>query len=160
LSGDRDEVHRECVLGDAVTGKEIVTVAIHEILKKTRICTELTLEEAATAIGISGASFSRMENGISQVTTDRLAELASLYQLSASALVEGNIVTRPTSIDMKCLTGVVEAVQGTVNRLGVIPMGMAVGELYRLEIDHIINHPDAKFDANRHLGIIEAMFTK
>jgi hypothetical protein len=37
-------------------------------------------------------------------------------------------------------------------------MGMAVSEPYRLEIDHLINHPDAKFDANRHLGIIEAMF--
>lgn len=137
-------------------------MAIHDILKQTRIRAELTLEEAASAIGISGASFSRMENGLSRVTTDRLAELANLYQVSAAALVEGNIVTRPTNIDIACLTGVVEAVQGTVNRLGVIPspekMGMAVGELYRLEIDHIINHPKAKFDANRHLGIIEAMF--
>jgi hypothetical protein len=51
----------------------------------------------------------------------RLAELASLYQVSAPALIEGNIVTKPASIDMAYLTGVVGAVQGTVNRLGVAP---------------------------------------
>jgi hypothetical protein len=96
-----------------------------------------------------------IENGLSRVTTDRLAELTSLYQVSASALVEGNIVTKPTSIDMKCLTGAVEAVQGTVNRLGVIPspekMGMAVGELYRLEIDHIINGNAVAVDVAAHV---------
>jgi len=139
-------------------------LAIHNILRQAREQSGLTLEKAADAIGISGASFSRMENGLSKVTTDRLEVLASLYQVSASALIEGSIVTKPSTVDIDRMKAIVEAVQEVVNRLRVRPspvkMGQAVAELYRLEIEHIVENPKAEFDPNRHLGIIEAMFRK
>ena len=139
-------------------------MAIHNVLRQAREQSGLTLEKAADAIGISGASFSRMENGLSKVTTDRLEVLASLYQVSASALIEGSIVTKPSTVDIDMMKAIVEAVQEVVNRLRVRPsptkMGQAVAELYRLEIDHIVENPKAEFDPNRHLGIIEAMFRK
>jgi hypothetical protein len=37
-------------------------------------------------------------------------------------------------------------------------MAMAVAELYRLEITHIVNDFTAVFDPSRHLGIIRALF--
>ncbi len=93
---------------------------------------------------------------------DRLEMLASLYQVSASELVAGSIVTRPSTVDLDRLKAVVEAVQQVVNDQGAKPspekMAMAVSELYRLEITHIVNDPTASFDPNRHVGIIEAMF--
>jgi len=103
-----------------------------------------------------------MENGLSKVTTDRLEILAALYEVSASALVEGSIVTRPSTIDIDRLKLVVEAVQHVVNERQAHPspkkMAMAVAELYRLEITHIVNDATAEFDPSRHLGIIEVMF--
>ncbi|MEP1613940.1 MAG: helix-turn-helix transcriptional regulator [Roseobacter sp.] len=136
---------------------------VHTTLKQAREQAGLTLEKAAECIGISGASFSRMENGLSKVTTDRLEMLAALYEVSASALVEGCIVTKPSTIDMDRLKLVVEAVQRVVNQHNVQPspskMAMAVSELYRLEINHIVNDATAEFDPQRHVGIINAMFS-
>lgn len=137
-------------------------MSIHQTLKQAREHAGLTLEQAAERIGISGASFSRMENGLSKVTVDRLEVLAALYEVSASALVEGCIVTKPSTIDIDRLKLVVEAVQRVANDLKAQPspekMALAVSELYRLEINHIVNNASARFDPNRHTGIIEAIF--
>ncbi|MEL7300880.1 MAG: helix-turn-helix domain-containing protein [Pseudomonadota bacterium] len=139
-------------------------MAIHNILRQSREQAGLTLEQAADSIGISGASFSRMENGLSKVTTERLEMLAQLYGVSASALIEGSIVMRPSTVDLERLKTVVQVVQCVVNSRRVKPspekMAMAVTELYRLEIDHIVSNPKAEFDPDRHIGIIEAMFQK
>ncbi|MHA3916665.1 helix-turn-helix domain-containing protein [Halovulum sp. GXIMD14793] len=137
-------------------------MAIYQTLKQAREQAGFTLEQAAECIGISGASFSRMENGLSKVTMDRLEMLAALYEVSASALVEGSIVTKPSTIDIDRLKLVVEAVQQVVNDLQAQPspekMALAVSELYRLEINHIVNDASAAFDPARHIGVIEAMF--
>ena len=137
-------------------------MAIHTTLKQAREQSGLTLEKAAESIGISGASFSRMENGLSKVTMDRLEALAALYDVSASALVEGSIVTRPSTIDIDRLKLVVQTVQQVVNDRAAHPspekMAMAVSELYRLEITHIVNDAKAEFDPTRHLGIIQTIF--
>ncbi len=71
---------------------------------------------------------------------------------------------RPSTVDLERLKAVVQVVQSVINRKRVKPspekMAMAVSELYRLEIDHIVSDPKAEFDPNRHIGIIEAMFSK
>ena len=90
--------------------------------------------------------------------------LAALYEVSASALVEGSIVTKPSTVDIDRLKLVVKAVQQVVNDLDAQPspekMALAVTELYRLEINHIVNDAKAEFDPNRHLGIVMAMFSQ
>ncbi|MFN3130280.1 helix-turn-helix domain-containing protein [Roseibium sp.] len=137
---------------------------IHTTLRKARETAGLSLEKAAEAIGISGASFSRMETGLSKVTTERLEELAKLYQVSASALLEGSIVSNPTNVDLQRMRQVVEVVQAEVNRLKVRPspekMGLAVSEVYRIEIEHIVQDPKTEFDPARHRTIIEAIVKK
>ncbi|WP_184561564.1 helix-turn-helix domain-containing protein [Sulfitobacter undariae] len=124
----------------------------------------LSLEKAAECIGISGASFSRMENGLSKVSTDRLEMLASLYQVSASALIEGSIITMPSTVDLDRMRAVVEAVQKGIYQPRVRPspekVGIAVAEVYRMEIERIVNDPKAEFDPSRYNGLIEAMFRK
>ncbi len=143
---------------------EINRLPIFRTLRQAREQAGLSLEQAADQIGISGASFSRMENGLSKVTTERLEALASLYKVSASALIEGNIVTMPSTVDLNRMRAVVEAVQSVVNQLRVKPspekMGLAVSEIYRMEIEKIIADPKADFDPIRHTGLIEAMFRK
>lgn len=155
------EHYKKCKGGRDIAG-ETNTLPIHQTLKQAREQAGVTLEKAAELIGISGASFSRMENGLSKVTMDRLEMLAALYEVSASALVEGSIVTRPSTIDIDRLKLVVETVQKVVNDQSAHPspekMGLAVSELYRLEITHIVNDAKAEFDPTRHIGIIETMF--
>lgn len=139
-------------------------MALHKTLRQAREQAGLSLEKAAECLGISGASFSRMENGLSKVTVDRLEMLAVLYDVSASALVEGSIVTKPSTVDIDRLKLVVKAVQQVVNDLQAQPspekMALAVSELYRLEINHIVNNAKAEFDPSRHLGIVVAMFSQ
>ena len=157
------ECCKKCKDG-SVFEKETNPVAIYQTLKQAREQAGFTLEQAAECIGISGASFSRMENGLSKVTMDRLEMLAALYEVSASALVAGSIVTKPSTIDIDRLKLVVEAVQKVVNDLQAQPspekMALAVSELYRLEINHIVVDAKAEFDPTRHLGVVQAMFTK
>lgn len=152
---------KKCKTGSELEDETNI-VAIHNTLKQAREQAGLTLEKAADRIGISGASFSRMENGLSKVTTDRLEVLAALYEVSASALVEGSIVTRPSTIDIDRLKLVVQTVQQVVNDQKARPspekMAIAVSELYRLEINHIVNDAKAEFDPSRHFGIITAIF--
>ena len=122
------------------------------------------MEQAAEAVGISTASLSRMENGVSRVTTDRLAMLAGLYQVSATALLGGSIVMAPASVDLERMRAVVELVQETVIRLRMRPspkkMGLAVSEVYRVEIERMVADPNAEFDPGRHAGLIEAIVGK
>ncbi|MBB3992412.1 transcriptional regulator with XRE-family HTH domain [Sulfitobacter undariae] len=139
-------------------------MAIYQTLRMAREQAGLSLEKAAECIGISGASFSRMENGLSKVSTDRLEMLASLYQVSASALIEGSIITMPSTVDLDRMRAVVEAVQKGIYQPRVRPspekVGIAVAEVYRMEIERIVNDPKAEFDPSRYNGLIEAMFRK
>lgn len=139
-------------------------MAIYQTLREARLQAGLSLEKAAECIGISGASFSRMENGLSKVSTDRLEMLASLYRVSASDLIEGSIITMPSTVDLDRMRAVVEAVQAGVYSLRVRPspekVGTAVTEIYRMEIERIVNDPKAEFDPTRYNGLIEAMFRK
>ena len=139
-------------------------MAIYQTLREARLQAGLSLEKAAECIGISGASFSRMENGLSKVSTDRLEMLASLYRVSASDLIEGSIITMPSTVDLDRMRAVVEAVQAGVYSLRVRPspekVGTAVTEIYRMEIERIVNDLKAEFDPTRYNGLIEAMFRK
>lgn len=151
---------KKCKAGNELEN-ETNTLAIHKALKEAREHAGLSLEKAAERIGVSGASFSRMENGLSKVTMDRLEVLSALYEVSASALVEGSVVTKPSTIDIERLKLVVQTVQQVVNERAAQPspekMALAVSEIYQLEITHIVNDADAKFDPSRRLGIIEAI---
>lgn len=137
-------------------------MAIHKTLRAAREQTGMSQEDAARHLGISGASFSRMESGESAVTTDRLFRLAALYRVSAASLLEGAVVTHPTAIDLERLKLAIIEVEKIVASLGVRPspqkVADAVAELYRSEIEFIIDHPRETFDPSRHVRLLELIF--
>jgi transcriptional regulator with XRE-family HTH domain len=137
-------------------------MAIHKTLRDARERTGMSQEDAAKHLGISGASFSRMESGESAVTTDRLFKLAALYKVSAASLLEGAIVTHPSAIDLERLKLAIIEVEKVVSALGVRPspqkVADAVAELYRTEIEHIIEHPRESFTPARHARLLELIF--
>ena len=139
-------------------------VAIHTKLREARTTAGYTLDQAAEKIGISIASLSRMETGVSKVSIQRMGQFAAFYGVSASALLGGEIVMRPTTIDLERMERVVEAVAGAVARLGVSPspakLGRAVSQVYQLEINRLVDHPDAEFDLTQHTKFIDVIFSE
>lgn len=136
---------------------------IHQTLRDAREWVGMSQEEAAQHLGISGASFSRMEAGLSAVTTTRLLHLAQLYRVSASSLLEGVVVMQPSTIDLDWLKQTVIAVEDVVAGLKTRPtsekIAGVVAETYRREIDHIMNKPKDRFSPVRHSEFIELMFS-
>lgn len=137
-------------------------MAIHQTLKEARTKIGMSQEQAADFLGISGASFSRMEAGQSAVTTNRLVRLAALYKVSASALLEGSVVMEPTTMDMKRLKLVVIEIERIISALNARPSPEKIAEatatLYTTEIDFIIRHPRESFDPSRHAPLLELIF--
>jgi len=137
-------------------------VDIHAALKSARETAGLTLAQVGQTLGITDASVSRMENRQSKVTTDRLIELAKLYKVSASALLEGSVVTKPNSIDLDRLRLIIEEVEEYIstllNRPPADKISLAVTVLYKAEINRIVDRPDAVFDPKHQLDMIEAIF--
>lgn len=138
------------------------TMRIHQTLREAREWVRMSQEEAAHHLGISGASFSRMEAGLSAVTTTRLLRLAQLYRVSASSLLEGVVVMQPSTIDMEWLRQTVIVVETVVAKLDNRPtpekIAGVVAETYRREIDHILNQPKDRFSPDRHSAFVELMF--
>ena len=137
-------------------------MAIHHTLKEARTRIGMSQEQAADHLGISGASFSRMEAGLSAVTTTRLVRLAALYKVSASALLEGSVVMEPTTLDMKRLKLVVIEIERIIAALNARPSPEKIAEatatLYSTEIDFIIRHPRETFDPSRHTPLLQLIF--
>ena len=137
-------------------------MAIHTKLREAREKAGYTLEEAAGQIGLSIASLSRIETGVSKISIQRMGEFSAFYCVSASALLAGEVVMRPTSIDLDRMEKVVEVVAEAVSRLGVAPspakLAQTVSQVYQLEINRLVDHPDAEFDLTRHTKFIEVVF--
>jgi len=135
---------------------------IHAALKSARETAGLTLAQVGLELGITDASVSRLENRQSKITTDRLIELAKLYKVSASALLEGAVVTNANSIDLDHMRLIIEEVEMVISRLNARPtpskIGMAVTEIYREEIEYIVANVDAQFNPKRHTRRLELIF--
>ena len=50
---------------------------------------KMTQEDVAEQLGISQAAYSRLEQGIIELSVDKLFKLADLYVVTVSELVEG-----------------------------------------------------------------------
>lgn len=143
-----------------IHGENIVDV--YDAIKQARQKAGLSLAEAGNALGITDASLSRLENRQSKLTTDRLVQLAKLYKASTSALLEGAVVTNPSSIDLDRLRAIIEEVEAVVAELKVRPtpakIGSTITEIYRIEIERLVENTEAQFDPKRYISTIEGFF--
>ncbi len=139
---------------------------INQTLRKAREKAGKSLEKAAEHLGITTASMSRMETGVSGVTVDRIEILARFYQVSIADLFEGQLVSMPSTIDIDRLRGIVILIQETIERLKAKPSAEKVAEIttqvYRREIDRLLNDPVAgpEFDPTHHDKFVETVFRK
>ena len=137
-------------------------MSINEALREARKAAGYTLAAAAEQIGIKDASLSRIENGHTAVSLQRLAQFSSLYGISGAALLEGEVLMRPTSIDLLKMQQVIEMVAEIIKELEASPspskLAGAVAQIYAREINRLIDDPSAKFDTERHRADAETIF--
>ncbi len=136
------------------------------ILRQARVRADISLEQAADYIGITTASLSRMETGISNVTAGRLAKLAAYYGVSAGALFEGQLIQMPTQVDIDRMKAVVLLVHEIIATLGAAPspekIADVVSQVYTTEIERLLANPDVDlaFNADHHRPFITMVFKK
>ena len=148
-------------MSDASTNPRINTT-----LREARERAGISLSDAAEHLGITNASMSRMETGVSGVTADRLDALAKLYGVTIGGLFDGRLVTMPTTIDIDRMRAVVLLVQEVIQKRRLKPspekVADAVAMVFRREIEWLIQHPEAdlEFDPKRHVELVETVFRK
>lgn len=136
------------------------------ILRQARVRAGISLEQAADYIGITTASLSRMETGISNVSADRLAKLAAYYGVSASALFEGQLIQMPTQVDIGRMKAVVLLIHEVIATLDASPspekIADVTAQVYTTEIERLLANPDADlaFNADHHRPFITMVFKK
>lgn len=137
---------------------------LFEKLREVRTECGMSQEHVAELLGISNASFSRMESGRSAITTTRLSRLAEIYDVSAGALLEGSVMRLPHRLDLDRLKLVITEIEEAIARLDVRPsaekIADAVAEVYATETQHVFDHPKEPFDPSRHRRLIELIFRK
>ncbi|EBA04299.1 hypothetical protein RB2150_07348 [Rhodobacterales bacterium HTCC2150] len=113
--------------------------AINTTLKKARERAGISMADAATHVGVTTASFSRMETGEAQVTANRLVTLATYYGLSVAGLLDGEFAKEPSSMDMKRVHAIILFVHDAIRLLRIKPspekIADLVTEIYQREID-------------------------
>lgn len=67
--------------------KAVIKKSLGEVLKQHREECKMTQEFVAEAIGVSRQAVSKWENGVSDLSTSNLLELAKLFQISAEELL-------------------------------------------------------------------------
>ena len=134
------------------------------ILREARERAGISLEAAANYIGISTASFSRMETGISSVTASRMAKLAEHYGVSVAGLFEGQLIRMPTNVDVERMKSVVILVHQVIGNLNVSPspekIADVVSQIYTDEIKRLLDDTkaDLVFDPDSHRAFITMIF--
>jgi transcriptional regulator with XRE-family HTH domain len=84
---------------------------LHEDLKRARQQLGLSMVDAAKKLGLSQSQLSRIEAGRSGITSQRLAELAGLYGISVSKLLDGQTVRTMSDADLDRMGQVIEFVE-------------------------------------------------
>ena len=84
---------------------------LHDDLKRARQQLGLTMVDAAKKLGLSQSQLSRIESGRSGITSQRLAELAGLYGVSVSKLLDGQTVRTMSDTDLDRMGKVIEFVE-------------------------------------------------
>ena len=134
------------------------------ILREARERAGISLQAAADFVGISTASFSRMETGISSVTASRKAKLADHYGVSVSGLFDGQLIRMPTNVDVERMKSVVILVHQVIGDLNVSPspekIADVVSQIYTDEIKRLLNDSKAEllFDPDHHRAFITMIF--
>ncbi|MVM29307.1 helix-turn-helix domain-containing protein [Spirosoma sp. HMF4905] len=74
---------------------------VYESIKAIRTAKNLKQEEVAQKLGMAQSNYARMEKGLTQITVDRLEELAEVFEMSVTSILSYEIgQQQPTTEDI------------------------------------------------------------
>ena len=116
--------------------------------------------QVAARTGISQSQLSRIETGSAAIASQRLVELAGIYGVSPSKLLDGALVKSMSDTDLDRIGQVIEFVEASL--LGYVPRPSP--QLIRNAVLAIFRHETAaahearrEFDPGRYHGILLSM---
>ncbi len=138
------------------------SLELHQVIRAARERAGLTLTEAADRLGVGKATLSRLETGKGPVTATRLTEIARLYGLMPSTLLDGTIKAVPTGEeDYRDVCLVVEEIERIIDETGSRPapekIGVTVVEILKLARAEMRDKSKTQLDLGRYEGIARAL---
>lgn len=135
---------------------------LHQVLRKAREVAGLTQTKAAARLGIAKSTLSRLETKQGPITATRLTEIARLYGVKPSELLDGTITPVPSGDDDCNDVGiVVTEVERVIADGGLRPspekVSAAVVEILKLARADAQARAGAEFDVQRYVGVARAM---
>lgn len=103
-------------------------MALSDDLKQARKDAGLTMVVAAEKLGITQGSLSRIESGDTAVSSQRLIDMAGVYGVSPSSLMDGAVVNALSEKDLDRIGQVIEFVEEVLSQQSSRPSPTVVRE--------------------------------
>jgi len=136
---------------------------LHDDLKKARLDAGLTTAQAAERLGINQSSLSRIETGETAVSSQRLIDLARLYGVSPSKLLDGAVVNALAEEDLnrlgQVITFVEDVLQGQETRPSPETIRDTILAIFRQESEAAWES-GAEFNPARYRDLISILVKK
>jgi transcriptional regulator with XRE-family HTH domain len=71
----------------------------HEAIRSIRTAKGLKQEEVATKLSMAQSNYARLEKGLTQITIDRLEQLAEVFEMSVASILSYETGQQPTNED-------------------------------------------------------------
>ncbi|MEP1523014.1 helix-turn-helix transcriptional regulator [Ascidiaceihabitans sp.] len=138
-------------------------MALSDDLKRARQNAGLTMVEAAGELGMSQGSLSRIENGGTGITAQRLIDMAGVYGVSPSMLMDGAVVNALSDKDLDRIGEVIEFVEEVLSEHSTRPKPTVVRKtilaIFRQE-SASVHKSGAEFDPTRYRELISVLIKK
>ena len=138
-------------------------MALSDDLRQARKNAGLTMVDAAKELGIKQSSLSRIENGSTGVPSQRLIDMAGLYGVSPSSLMDGAVVNALSDKDLDRIGQVIEFVEEVLSEQSSRPKPTVVREtilaIFKQESASVYKS-GADFDPTRYRELMSILIKK
>ncbi|MEN8951812.1 helix-turn-helix domain-containing protein [Planktotalea arctica] len=138
-------------------------MALSDDLKQARREAGLTMVDAAEKLGITQGSLSRIESGDTGVSSQRLIDMAGVYSVSPSSLMDGAVVNALSDKDLDRIGQVIEFVEEVLSEHSSRPKPTVVREtilaIFKQESASIYKS-GADFDPTRYRELMSVLVKK
>lgn len=132
---------------------------LHEVIRAAREQSGLSLTEAAAKLGVGKATLSRLETNKGPITATRLTQLAKIYNMAPSTLLDGTMAPASDGHDLDQIGAMVEMVVAVALDTTPAPapakVRTATIEVLKLVLDE--SGQLRSTDPRRYLGVAKAM---
>ena len=132
---------------------------LHHRLRKAREAKGLGVQEVADVLKVKRVQVWRMEKDASFISIARLNELAKLYGVEASSLLDDAVEYQPNKLPIQIIEMAMEAVEGVASDMVPSPTTSsaraATIKVVRLMHEHLANDPNGQIDANQFTMLIK-----